>query len=94
MKQFFLYFSLKGIILLYPKTEYGMITKYSSSLWNLTDHSRKEGKKDGKYEKLDQCKKGLILLAVAVLGLTGGCGGDKGSTPAQKTVPRLALSSS
>lgn len=91
MKQFFLYSSLKGIILLYPKTEYGMITEYSSSLWNLTDHSRKEGKKDGKYEKLDQCKKGLILLAVAVLGLTAGCGGDKGSAPAQKDSAKIGV---
>lgn len=48
----------------------------------------------GSMKNLTNAKKGLILLAVAVLGLTAGCGGDKGSAPAQKTVPRLALSSS
>ena len=38
----------------------------------------------GSMKNLTNAKKGLILLAVAVLGLTAGCGGDKGSAPAHK----------
>ena len=45
----------------------------------------------GSMKNLTNAKKGLILLAVAVLGLTGGCGGDKGSTPAQKDSAKIGV---
>lgn len=42
-------------------------------------------------KNLTNAKKGLILLAVAVLGLTAGCGGDKGSAPAQKDSAKIGV---
>ena len=38
---------------------------------------------------LTNAKKGLILLAVAVVGLTAGGGGDKGAAPAQKDSAKI-----
>ena len=45
----------------------------------------------GSMKNLTNAKKGLILLAVAVLGLTAGCGGDKGSAPAQKDSAKIGV---
>lgn len=42
-------------------------------------------------KNLTNAKKGLILLAVVVLGLTAGCGGDKGSAPAQKDSAKIGV---